>query len=126
MLGLYTPTLGYVVSILRLLGRRFRNPLCHDGFLSLGLRPESHLLGYLRLADGFIASLLGQNLLTVGYLLHLLAHTTIDIRLFLLPPQFIDLRLQFTNARLIALAYKDHCPRQQQQQHAHTSYDRLV
>ena len=109
IVGYHALMLGYLVGILCLLGRRFRDTLRHDGLLSLGLRAACHLLGNLRLADGLVAAFLREHLLTVGYLLHLFAHAAIDIRLFLPNTQLVDLRLQLTDTLTIDMTYVKPC-----------------
>ena len=109
VVGLQALVLCHLVGIHRFLCRLFGYGLCLDGPLTLLLGTDGHLLRNLRLAYCLLAAFLGESLLSEGYLLHLLAHTAVNHRLFLLFAQKSKFRLQFADAHSVAMTHIKSC-----------------
>ena len=121
-----TLVLGQLVRPTCLFSRHFSRSLCLKRFLAFCFGAEGHFLCDFRLPDGFTTPFFSQFLLTIGYLLHLLADTPIDQRLFLLFAQFAQLRLQGFDALLVTTLHQVPCCKRTYQQNTHTPYDDLL
>ena len=86
--------LSYQTGLLCLMFRVYGLLLCRKCILPLHFRTMAHLVGYAGLLDGFLALLVRDFLLLVGYCLHLLADAAHYGRPFILLLQFGYLCLQ--------------------------------